>query len=89
MAEETKFTHIGISVPTQKKISILAKVLVKSGYIYDLAALWADEAWDQARKAGLVTDAMLEPRKAHIVGKKNTVVLDDDNKQKLLKAVVK
>jgi hypothetical protein len=89
MADEKKFTHVGVEVQTQKKISILAKV--EGENIYDLVALWAEEAWEKARKAGRVTDAMLHPtrRKVHFLGKENIVEIDDEEHgEKLLKAVV-
>lgn len=56
---ENEFTHVGVTKETQKKISILAKVLDEK--IYELVALWADSEWDSAEGAGLVTQAMLEP----------------------------
>jgi hypothetical protein len=53
-----KYTHIGVTVPTQKKISILASVIGPS--IYELVESWTDEAWAKAKKDGLVTDAMIQ-----------------------------
>lgn len=54
-------THVGILKRTQKQISILARVMSNDTKVtmYDLVGLWADEAWEKAKKAGLVTDAML------------------------------
>jgi len=31
-------------------------------------AIWANDAWEQAKKAGMVIDAMLEETPAHWVG---------------------
>lgn len=61
---EAKLTHVAISRPTQKKIALLAKI--KGGTIYAMVGEWADLYWDQAREAGVVTDAMLESQ-AHWV----------------------
>jgi len=55
---EKKYTQIAVTPPTQKKISILAAVIGPS--IYELVESWADEAWEDAKKAGLVTDAMIQ-----------------------------
>lgn len=69
MADEpNKFTHIGVLTETQKRISILASVA--NGYqrmkIYELVDAWAKDAWEEAKLAGVVTDAMLQPQ-AHWV----------------------
>jgi hypothetical protein len=59
MADQTKkHTHIAVLLQTQKKISILASI--EGENMYDLVALWADAAWDKAKKEGLVTDAMIQ-----------------------------
>lgn len=61
--EPNKFTHIGVKEDTQKMISILAKV-ANGGQrmnIYDLVDAWAKDAWEDAKLAGVVTDAMLNP----------------------------
>lgn len=55
----SKFTHVAISKPTQKKIALLAKI--KGGTIYEMVGEWAELYWAQAREAGFVTDAMLKP----------------------------
>ena len=55
-----KFTQIAVTPPTQKKLSILAAVIGPS--IYELVETWTNEAWDKARKDGLVTDAMIQAR---------------------------
>ena len=61
MTDELKqFTHIGVEKPTQRKIALLAKALDTN--IYSLVEYWADLEWKSALKAGLVTEAMLEPR---------------------------
>ena len=64
MADEpTKFTHIGVKEDTQKRIAILAQV-ANGGQrmrIYDLVDTWAKDAWEEAKQAGVVTDAMLNP----------------------------
>lgn len=64
MKEELNiFTHIGVKKLTQKKISLLAQV-ANGGqrmHIYDLVDAWADGAWEEAKQAGVVTDAMLNP----------------------------
>jgi hypothetical protein len=57
--DETNFTHVGLRTDTKKKITILAKVLGRKQY--RLLQIWTDDAWNLAKKAGLVTDAMLEP----------------------------
>lgn len=68
MAEEPiKFTHIGVKEETQRMISILAKVANGSQRMYDLVDVWAKDAWEEAKLAGVVTDAMLNPP-AHWVG---------------------
>lgn len=65
MAEETgKFTHIGLTWESKRKIAILAAV--QQADIYKLAEYLIDEDWKRALKAGMVTDAMLE-QKAHWV----------------------
>ncbi len=56
-AESTKYTHIGVQKPTQKKIALLA--IIRGGTIYSLVGEMTDEYWRQAKEAGLVTDAML------------------------------
>ena len=56
--ESTKFTHIGVKKSTQRKVSILAKVLDDTD-MYSLVEFWANSEWENALKAGLVTDAML------------------------------
>lgn len=67
--EETKFTHLGVTKITQRKIAILARVLENTN-IYDLVGFWADSAWDSAIAAGLVTNAMLnQDKSAHVIGK--------------------
>lgn len=53
----TKYTHIGVEKPTRKIIALLATV--RGSKIKSLVGEWADEAWAEARKEGLVTDAML------------------------------
>ena len=65
-----KYTHIGVTVPTQKKISILASVIGPS--IYELVESWADDAWNKAKEEGLVTDAMIQsPEKPSLSEKKS------------------
>jgi len=87
MADEptNKFTHIGVEKSTQRKVSLLAKV--HGCDMYDLVAIWADASWNQAKVAGLVTDAMLEPQKAHVVGKDKIVEFDAEDGKKLLQVV--
>ncbi len=53
----TKYTHIGVEKPTRKIIALLATV--RGSKIKSLVGEWADEAWAEAQKEGLVTDAML------------------------------
>ena len=62
MAEETgtTFTHIGVKKTDRRKIAILAKV--QGGNIYEMVGAWADDAWNKAKKKGLVSDAMVQPR---------------------------
>lgn len=86
MAEtETQFTHIGVTRSTQKQIAILAKVHGED--MYKLTGAWAEAAWQIAKDAGLVTDAMLEPQKAHVIGRGAPVALDAADKKKLLTRV--
>jgi hypothetical protein len=85
--EDKKFTHVGITTKTQRQIAILAKVHGANTHIYDLVGSWTDAAWEIAKDAGLVTDAMLEPQKAHVVGQANVVTLDKQDGKKLLKAL--
>jgi hypothetical protein len=60
MAEQPKkYTHVGVMTGTQKKIALLSRI--RDVNIYDLVEAWADEAWEKAKKEGLVTDAMLTP----------------------------
>lgn len=56
-AESTKYTHIGVQKPTQKKIALLA--IIRGGTIYSLVGEMVDKHWQEAKDAGLVTDAML------------------------------
>ncbi len=63
---DKSFTHIGLKKSTKKKIQILSAVMGPN--IYELVAIWANDAWEQAKKAGMVTDAMLEETPAHWVG---------------------
>lgn len=85
MDEPNKFTHVGVTTKTQRQIALLAKV--HGCNIYDLVGAWTDSAWEIALQAGLVTDAMLEPQKAHVVGEKTIVKLDELDKKKLLEVV--
>lgn len=57
------FTHLGVLTETQRRVAILSKVANggRGMYIYDLVAVWAKEAWEEAKLAGVVTDAMLNP----------------------------
>lgn len=57
MAEENKYTHIGIEKVAQRKIAILAPITGKK--IYELVAGWVDAAWEVEKAAGRVSDAML------------------------------
>ena len=67
--EPNKFTHIGVKKTTQRKVSILAKVLDNTE-IYSLVEFWANQEWENARAGGLVTDAMVTHAKtAHVIGK--------------------
>lgn len=67
---EKKYTQIAVTPQTQKKISILAAVIGPS--IYELVETWTDEAWAEAKKAGMVTDAMIQsPDKPSPSSKKN------------------
>ena len=61
MAEKSqKQTHVAVLPRTQKQLSILSKV--RGPFIYELVGAWADEAWEKAKKDGLVTDAMIQPQ---------------------------
>ena len=85
--EPKKFTHVGVEIKTQKQIAILASVIGPN--IYGLVGAWADAAWQIAKDAGLVTDAMLEHQTqlAHVVGQRTVVVLDDVDQKKILKTL--
>lgn len=67
--EENKdsFTHVAVKkeLQTKRKISILSQVLHRKQFA--LVDMWANDAWELAKKAGMVTDAMLGPE-AHWVG---------------------
>lgn len=69
MTDDAKdFTHIGVLTETQRRVAILSKV-ANGGQgvrIYALIDAWAKEAWEDAKLAGVVTDAMLKPQ-AHWV----------------------
>lgn len=71
MADEPrKYTHIGVLTDTQKVIAILARV-ANGGQgmnIYAMVDAWAKEKWEEAKEAGVVTDAMLQPTPAHWLG---------------------
>jgi hypothetical protein len=62
-----KFTHVGVAKPTQKKIALLAR-FHPSGKIYKMVDEWVEQYWTQAKEAGMVTDAMLQPN-AHWVAR--------------------
>ena len=64
MAEETsKYTHVGVLKRTQKQIAILSNVANggEGVEMYKLVDAWAQTAWQEAKDAGLVNDAMLPP----------------------------
>lgn len=77
-----KFTHIGVKEETQRMISILAKVSNGGQRMYDLVDAWAKDAWEEAKLAGVVTDAMLKPQ-AHWVAPAQAPV----KKRRISKAV--
>lgn len=64
MADESKFTHIGVTKETRRKISILAKA--QDVDIYKLAEYLVNKDWDRAVEAGMVTNAMID-QQAHWV----------------------
>ena len=66
---EKKYTHVAVEVPTQRKISVLAKA--KDMTIYSLVEAWAEEEWQEQRHAGLVTDAMIGKSTPTPKGKKS------------------
>jgi hypothetical protein len=55
---EKKYTHVAVEPPTQRKVAILAKAMDVT--IYSLVEYWANQEWQAAQKAGLVTEAMLK-----------------------------
>lgn len=57
VGEGSKYTHVGLEKPAKKKIAILATI--RGGTIKSLVGEWADLYWEQAKEAGLVTDAMI------------------------------
>jgi len=72
MAEQSEYTHVGVLKTTKKKIAIL-KSVANNGQgmeINQLLETWAQNAWEEAKKAGLVTDAMLGI--APVKGKKSS-----------------
>lgn len=70
--EGSKFTHVGLEKPAKKKIAILATI--RGGSIKSLVGEWADLYWEQAKAAGLVTDAMINvPTEAPSKGKREEV----------------
>ena len=64
---EKKQTHINVLTRTQRQIEILKSV--RGSYGYELVEAWADQAWAEAKKQGLVTDAMIQPVPSPIIGK--------------------
>ena len=74
---DKSFTHIGLKKGTKRKIAILSKVIGPS--IYELVAIWTNDAWEQAKQAGMVSDAMLEEPQKHWVG------MDMEDAEKLAK----
>lgn len=68
---EKKFTQIAVTPQTRQKVSILAAVIGPS--IYELVESWTDQAWEEAKKKGQVTDAMIQsPDKPSPSEKKRT-----------------
>ena len=59
MAE--KQTHTNVLPETKRKLEILRGV--RGLYGYELIEGWTNEAWEKAKKEGLVTDAMISPIK--------------------------
>lgn len=57
-------THIGVLKVTQKKVSILTKVIsaqqADKVTMAEVVDNWASIAWEQAKNQGLVSDAMLK-----------------------------
>lgn len=53
-----KQTHINVLESTKKKLSILASV--KGTFGYEMTEALVDQAWEKAKRDGLVTDAMIE-----------------------------
>ena len=58
MADKDKFVPIKVKPRTKKQITLLAGILEK--YEYDIAASLIDALWRDAKRNGLVKDAMLE-----------------------------
>ncbi len=52
-----KFTHLGVFKPTQRKVAILSAVKGKD--ISILVGELVEAAWDDAKRQGLVNDAMV------------------------------
>lgn len=87
MADEiNEFTHIGVLVDTQRRVSILSKVANggRGMNIYALVDTWAKEAWEEAKQAGVVTDAMLNPP-AHWVAPSTPVQATKKRRQRKVK----
>lgn len=62
---DEKYTHVAVKPATQRKVALLAKAMDVT--IYSLVEYWAEQEWESAQKAGLVTKAMLktsEPKAA-------------------------
>ena len=83
--KQNEFTHVGVTTETQRKIAMLAKALDTN--MYSLVEYWANQEWETAKSKGLVTDAMLDAKKAHFAGSGiHEYVIPQDGKN-LLKAV--
>ena len=88
MTDVNIFTHIHCLKRTKKQIELLASVANAGEGVnmYDLVGSWANTAWEEAKEAGLVTEAML-PISAHWVGK--SPVIDTAKKRSTQRAGVK
>ena len=57
MEDKLEFAHLRVAPETHRKVVLLAAV--RGGNIYKMVGDWADEAWAQALKTGLVNNAMI------------------------------
>ena len=55
-----KQTHINVLERTKRQIAILKNVSADGAFGYEIVEALVDQAWEKAKKDGLVTDAMIQ-----------------------------